>query len=89
MLELAVQLFDCHDHTAVFNAAIIPCVYFFFPEPRGRSLEELDIIFASAHLDKVNPVKRAKKMRHIESHEMESELEKYFGAEAAQVERAA
>ncbi|KAG9254411.1 uncharacterized protein F5Z01DRAFT_636488 [Emericellopsis atlantica] len=74
---------------AVFNAAILPCVYFFFPEPRGRSLEELDIIFASAHFDKVNPVKRSKEMRHIEGHEMESELEKYFGAEAAQVERAA
>ncbi|EOA88184.1 uncharacterized protein SETTUDRAFT_160662 [Exserohilum turcica Et28A] len=32
---------------AVFNAAIIPSVYFFFPEPKGRSLEELDVIFAS------------------------------------------
>jgi len=74
---------------AVFNAAILPSVYFFFPEPRGRSLEELDIIFASAHFDKVNPVKRSKEMRHIDGHEMESELEKYFGADAAQVERAA
>ncbi|KFH44265.1 Sugar transporter-like protein [Hapsidospora chrysogenum ATCC 11550] len=64
---------------AVFNAAILPCVYLFFPEPKGRSLEELDIIFASAHADGVNPVKRAKEMRHIEGHELESELDKYFG----------
>lgn len=74
---------------AVFNAAILPCVYFFFPEPKGRSLEELDIIFASANADGVNPVKRAKEMRHIEGHEVESELDKYFGGgELEQVERA-
>lgn len=65
---------------AVFNAAILPCVYFFFPEPKGRSLEELDVIFASAHADNVNPVKRAKHMRHIEGPELETELSRYFGA---------
>lgn len=65
---------------AVFNAAIIPCVYFFFPEPRGRSLEELDVIFASAHLEGVNPVKRSKHMRHIEGQELEAELAKYFNS---------
>lgn len=30
---------------AVLNAAIIPTVYFFFPETNGRSLEEIDEIF--------------------------------------------
>ncbi|KAF9872282.1 hypothetical protein CkaCkLH20_10109 [Colletotrichum karsti] len=65
---------------AVFNAAIIPCVWLWFPEPKGRSLEELDVIFASAHADGVNPVKRAKEMRHIDGSELESELDKYFGA---------
>ncbi len=65
---------------AVFNAAILPCVYFFFPEPKGRSLEELDVIFASAHADKVNPVARAANMKRIEGRELEQELEKYFGA---------
>ncbi|TQV93631.1 sugar transporter [Cordyceps javanica] len=64
---------------AVFNAAIIPLVWFFFPEPKGRSLEELDVIFASAYVDKVSPVQRAKEMRHIEGSELESELDKYFG----------
>lgn len=65
---------------AVFNAAAIPCVYFFFPEPKGRSLEELDIIFASAHADGVNPVKRAREMRPIRGQELEGELDKYFGS---------
>jgi len=31
---------------AVLNAAFIPMVYFFFPETNGRSLEEIDDIFA-------------------------------------------
>jgi sugar porter (SP) family MFS transporter len=30
---------------AVFNAAIVPTVFFFFPETNGRSLEEIDDIF--------------------------------------------
>ncbi|RSL68720.1 hypothetical protein CEP54_002632 [Fusarium duplospermum] len=73
---------------AVFNAAIIPCVWLFFPEPKGRSLEELDVIFASAHFDKVNPVKRAREMRHIEGSELEGELDKYFGASSEEIENA-
>ncbi|KAK8145161.1 hypothetical protein G3M48_004829 [Beauveria asiatica] len=65
---------------AVFNAAILPMVWLFFPEPKGRSLEELDVIFASAYVDRVSPVQRAKEMRHIEGSELEMELDKYFGA---------
>jgi hypothetical protein len=30
---------------AVINFFIIPCVYLFFPETKGRSLEEMDVIF--------------------------------------------
>lgn len=30
---------------AVINAAIVPCVWFFFPETAYRSLEEMDEIF--------------------------------------------
>lgn len=68
---------------AVFNAAIIPCVWLFFPEPKGRSLEELDVIFASAHADGISPVKRAKEMPSLEGHQLEAELSKYFGTGAA------
>lgn len=33
---------------AVVNALIVPSVYFFFPETKGRSLEEIDEIFAQS-----------------------------------------
>lgn len=33
-----------HTYTifAVINAAIVPCIYLFYPETAGRSLEEMD-----------------------------------------------
>ncbi|KAF8639635.1 hypothetical protein AX17_000900 [Amanita inopinata Kibby_2008] len=42
---------------ASLNAFIIPIVYIFFPETAGRSLEDMDIIFALAYNEGVSPVK--------------------------------
>ncbi|KAG1740225.1 uncharacterized protein EDB91DRAFT_1053442 [Suillus paluster] len=42
---------------AALNVAIIPVVYFFFPETGGRSLEDLDIVFALAYNTGEDPVK--------------------------------
>ncbi|KAG2126227.1 general substrate transporter [Suillus clintonianus] len=42
---------------AAFNAVIVPVVYFFFPETGGRSLEDLDVVFALAHNTGEDPVK--------------------------------
>jgi hypothetical protein len=72
---------------AVFNAAIIPSVYFFFPEPKGRSLEELDVIFASAHVQGINPVKQSKKMPKLEGRELDVEIARYFGGDVEQARR--
>jgi hypothetical protein len=74
---------------AVLNAALVPTVYFLFPEPKGRSLEEMDVIFASAWADGASPVKRAQTMPKLTGTEVETELAKYFGEEEAQVRREA
>ncbi|GBE83001.1 Sugar transporter STL1 [Sparassis crispa] len=41
---------------AALNAFIVPVVYFFFPETAGRSLEDIDVIFALAYNEGVSPV---------------------------------
>lgn len=43
---------------AVLNASFIPIIYFFLVETKGRSLEELDIVFAAPG----DPVKNEKRM---------------------------
>ncbi|KAG2153497.1 general substrate transporter [Suillus bovinus] len=42
---------------AALNAIIVPVVYFFFPETGGRSLEDLDVVFALAYMTGEDPVK--------------------------------
>jgi MFS family permease len=72
---------------AVFNACLIPSVYFFFPEPKGRSLEELDVIFASAHHEGINPVKQAKEMPKLTGRELDVEIARYFGGDVEEARR--
>lgn len=40
---------------AVLNYLFIPVIFFFYPETAGRTLEEIDIIFAKAHVDGRQP----------------------------------
>ena len=35
---------------AVFNAAAVPIMYFCYPETKGRSLEEMDLIFRNSKI---------------------------------------
>ncbi|RYO71857.1 Sugar transporter [Alternaria arborescens] len=72
---------------AVFNACLIPSVYFFFPEPKGRSLEELDVIFASAHHEGINPVKQAKDMPKLTGRELDVQIARYFGGDVEEARR--
>ncbi|CRK43607.1 hypothetical protein BN1723_016227 [Verticillium longisporum] len=65
---------------AVFNAALIPCVYLYFPETSKRSLEEIDLYFARAWSEGVSPVKMAKTMPRYTATELDNELAKYFSA---------
>ncbi|GAB1521733.1 hypothetical protein RhiTH_004830 [Rhizoctonia solani] len=47
-----------HTYTvfACLNAFIIPVVYFYFPETAGRSLEDMDVVFAQAYNEGISPV---------------------------------
>ncbi|KAH7924025.1 general substrate transporter [Leucogyrophana mollusca] len=41
---------------AALNACALPVIYFFFPETAGRSLEDMDVVFALAYNEGVSPV---------------------------------
>ncbi|OBT52266.1 hypothetical protein VE04_08223 [Pseudogymnoascus sp. 24MN13] len=42
---------------AIINACFLPVIFFFYPETQGRSLEEIDIIFAKGYIEKITYVK--------------------------------
>ncbi|GAO49668.1 hexose carrier protein [Saitoella complicata NRRL Y-17804] len=51
---------------AIINASFIPVIYFYLPETKGRSLEEMDVIFAAGG----NPVKVERSMpKGLSAHE--------------------
>ncbi|KAH9880818.1 hypothetical protein IAQ61_001112 [Plenodomus lingam] len=47
---------------AALNACFIPIIYFFYPETSGRSLEEIDLIFAKGYIEKMSYVHAAKQL---------------------------
>ncbi|BGP58096.1 hypothetical protein JCM8202_006202 [Rhodotorula sphaerocarpa] len=55
------------------NLCFLPVIYFFYPETAGRSLEEIDIIFARGYVEGVSYVKMAKIMPRLSGAEIEGE----------------
>ena len=55
---------------AALNACFIPIIYFFYPETSGRSLEEIDLIFAKGYLEKMNYVHAAKELPQMDESEI-------------------
>lgn len=56
---------------AVMNAIFIPPMYFFYPETAGRSLEEIDLIFAKGYIDNMSYVKAARELPRLSDEEIE------------------
>lgn len=58
---------------ALMNYLFIPVIFFFYPETAGRSLEEIDIIFAKAFVEKRQPWRVAATLPKLSAREIESE----------------
>ncbi|KAJ5910602.1 Sugar transporter STL1 [Penicillium tannophilum] len=65
---------------AAWNAVFIPVMYFFYPETAGRSLEEIDIIFAKGYCEKISYVKAARELPKLTDEQVEEKALEYgFG----------
>lgn len=63
----------CYLFFALMNFAYIPIIYFFYPETAGRSLEEIDIIFAKSFVDDVPAYRVAQTLPKLSTKEIEDE----------------
>lgn len=62
---------------ACVNGCFVPIIYFFYPETARRSLEEIDIIFAKGHVEKMSYVKAAKELPSLQPLEVQEYARKY------------
>lgn len=61
----------------VINLCFFPFIYLFYVETRGRSLEEIDIIFAKAYSNGEWYVKTGNEMPSLSEHEIEKAAVQY------------
>ncbi|KAF4629098.1 hypothetical protein G7Y89_g9050 [Cudoniella acicularis] len=62
---------------AVVNAFFIPIIYFFYPETKRRSLEEIDLIFAKGYLENISYVKASFDLPYLTDREVEAMAREY------------
>jgi hypothetical protein len=62
---------------AALNASFIPIIYFFYPETAGRSLEEIDLIFAKGYTEKMSYVKAAKLLPKMDEAQIAEAVRQY------------
>ncbi|KAK6355563.1 hypothetical protein TWF696_004663 [Orbilia brochopaga] len=64
---------------ACVNACFLPIIYFWYPETRKRSLEEIDIIFAKGYCENISYVRAARELPLLSAEEVE-EMALRYGA---------
>lgn len=62
---------------AIINACFIPVIFFFYPETRGRSLEEIDIVFAKGFVEKMSYVKASHELPMLDDRGVEEHARQY------------
>lgn len=58
---------------ALMNFLFVPVIFFFYPETAGRSLEEIDIIFAKAHVEGRQPWRIAAELPKLDYKQIEEQ----------------
>lgn len=64
------------------NAAFLPIIYFFYVETAGRSLEEIDLIFAKGFHEKISYVRASKELPFLTDAELDEKSREY-GAQSS------
>ncbi|KAL4894773.1 general substrate transporter [Aspergillus ambiguus] len=62
---------------AAWNAFFVPVIWFFYPETAGRSLEEIDLIFAKGYVEKMSYVRASKELPRLTEDEIEEKAIEY------------
>ncbi|GAB1198487.1 hypothetical protein APSETT444_007810 [Aspergillus pseudonomiae] len=62
---------------AAWNAVFIPIIWLFYPETAGRSLEEIDLIFAKGYVENMSYVRAAKELPKLSDDEIEAKAAEY------------
>jgi sugar porter (SP) family MFS transporter len=62
---------------ALANCLFLPFIYFFYPETSGRTLEELDVVFAHAHIVKRRPTIIAEELPKLTDHQIQTLTDRY------------
>ena len=67
----------CYLFFAIMNALFIPIIWFLYPETAGRTLEEIDVIFAKGFTEKTSYVTAAKQLPKLSDDEIDQQAAKY------------